>query len=210
MKLSEIDKAVLTGLSDEQKWNVVCGGVKDDGWSAEAALLLGGRPTRAVERALAAAQLYREGRVNVIVASGGVEWDYQGERISEATLMARILRSEGVPEEAIILENEARTTIENMIYGTLQLSRRYDNFLEHVIIVTSVFHMKRSLALAKALLPRKTKVSAYPSYPNVEKEDWLRSEENYKFFNDGLRLLKELVDQGDVEDLEIDINGVEA
>ena len=154
MKLSEIDKEALMALSDEQKWNIACGGVRDDGESAETALLLGGRPARAVERALAAARLYQEGRVNVIVASGGVEWDYQGERISEARLMDRILRREGVPEEAIILENEARTTIENMIYGTLQISRRYDNFLDRVIIVTSVSHMKRSLALAKALLPR--------------------------------------------------------
>ncbi len=205
MKLSEVDQKSLMILSYEQKWHINCSGIKDDGNCAEVALLLGGRPARAVERALAAAQLYREGRVRTIIPSGGVEWEYQGECISEARLMERVLLEEGVPEEAIVLENEARTTIENMIYGTLQISRRYENFVDNVIIVTSNYHMKRSLALAKALLPKKIKISAYPSFPGVEKEEWLETEENRKFLDDGIRLLKELVDEGVVEDADIEI-----
>ena len=204
MKLSELKEETLNALTDAQKWELICGDIRDDGASAPVALLLGTRPHMAIERALAAAELYRAGRVRYIVPSGGVEWEYEGETISEALFMARILKQEGVPEEAIILENEARTTKENMIYGTLQINRalRFDK-IDHVIIVTSQVHMQRSIALAKAFLPRKVSVSAYPAMQSVTKEEWLRSEGNVKLLDSSLRLTKDLVDYRVIEDIEV-------
>lgn len=203
MKLSELDINTLRSLTPKQKWDAACGGVVDEGATAEVALLLGGGPIRAIERALAAAKLYRDGRVKKIIPSGGVEWDHNGERISEANLMARVLRENGVPEEDIILENEARTTKENIIYGTLQIIRNYKKIVDSVIVVTSVWHMKRGIALAKALFPGKIKVYAYPSYPAGTVEDWLKIEENQKLLTSGLGLLKKLIALGDVEDVDI-------
>lgn len=203
MKLSEIDINTIRALTLEQKWEAACGGVVDDGATAEVALVLGGGPIRAIERALAAAKLYRDGRVKAIIPSGGVEWEHNGEVISEANLMARVLRENGVPDEAIILENEARTTKENIIYGTLQIIRNYKKIVDSVIVVTSVWHMKRGLALAKALFPGKIRVYAYPSYPDGNIEDWLKIEENQKLLTSGLGLLKKLVTFGDVEDVEV-------
>ena len=203
MKMSEVDLETLMAMSDIQKWNICCNGVKDDGDSAEVALLLGSKPERAVERALAAAKLYGEGRVRAIIPSGGVEWDYQGEWISEAEIMARVLRENGVPDEVIIMENEARTTRQNMKYGAYQIGRRYEDFVDRVIIVTSVSHMKRSLALAKAIFPKGTKVSAYPSYPKLDRDEWLKLEENQVHIRDSLRLLKEVIDKGEAENMEI-------
>ena len=75
MKLSEISREQLMAMTDDQKWECNCGGIVDEGRSAEVAILLGGRPIRAVERALAAAELYRQGRVKYIVPSGGVRWE---------------------------------------------------------------------------------------------------------------------------------------
>lgn len=207
MRISQIDLETLMSLSFEKKWEISCSGIEDEGKSADVALLLGGRPVRACERALAAAKLYHEGRVETIIPSGGVLWDYQGEQLSEAEIMARVLREEGIPEDVIVLENEARTTVENMIYGTLQIVRKRRKLVNRVIIVTSISHMKRSLALAKALLPRGTEISPYPSYPEVDTNEWLGMEENQKLLNDGIRLLKNLIDRGDVEDLELDFDG---
>ena len=110
MKLSQVTKEQLSAMTWEQKWEFNCGGVCDEGRSATFAILLGGAPIRAVERAHGAARLYHEGRVKYIVPSGGVEWDFGGETLSEACFMKRVLIENGVPEEAIILENEARTT----------------------------------------------------------------------------------------------------
>ena len=206
MKISEVTEEYLLSLTPQQKWNIVCSGVKDDGESAAVAILLGSRPQRAKERALAAAQLYREGRVKYIVPSGGVEWDVDGEMISEACYMKRILEAGGVPSDAIILENEARTTKENMIYSTLQLNRKTKFYGDkRVIIVTSQNHMKRSIALAKTFLPRFVSVSAYPSFPDEPKEEWLENEDNIKTLNNGLHLIWGLVHNGIVEDFEFDL-----
>ena len=206
MKLSSVTKDRLLTMSLEQKWNFNCGGIHDDGESADVALLLGTNPELAIERAKAAAQLYLSGRVPMIVASGGVKWDYHGEKISEADLMAQILQENGVPTDAILLDNEARTTQENMICSALQINRKNKFYtVDKVIIVTSLTHMKRSLALAKAFLPRKVIVSAYPVPLSQSKEDWLKSEENVKNLTASIRLLKELVDHRVIEDMDIDL-----
>ncbi len=199
-RMSEITMEDLKALTDKQKWELICSGVRDDGESAQVGLLLGSKPVRAAERAMAAAELYRQGRVGVIIPTGGVEWDFRGEKLSESGIMSRILMENGVPEEDIIQESEARTTKENMVYAVLQMVRRMDRIPDSVIIITSVTHMKRSLALARALLPRKIRISGYPSYPAQPPDIWLTDPDNQKHVREGVELFKQLVDAGDVED----------
>lgn len=202
MKLSEVTKEFIAQMPFEAKYDFICGNIVDDGKSAPVALLLGGNPNNAVPRAKAAAELYRSGRISYIVPSGGVEWDFFGEQVSEANYMKRVLIENGVPEKAIILENEARTTKENMIYGTLQINRKlHFEKVDHVIIVTSRSHMKRSIALAKAFLPRKVTVSAYPA--NHEATIAGLNESSGAWIAKELDLIKKLVDSGVVEDMEI-------
>lgn len=201
MRLSEVKEEQLWAMSPEQKWEFICGGICDEGKNADYALLLGSKPCWSEPRARAAAKAYREGRVKYIVPSGGVEWESDGERMSEANYMRRILLAEGVPDEAIIMENEARTTKENMIYGVLQLNRKtkfYDG--KRVMIVTSVNHMKRSLALAKTFLPRFVEISYYPSQPDVPYEQCMSDSSR---MDKDLHLMWGLVHHGIVEDIEI-------
>ena len=205
MKMSELTPEVLQRLSWEQKWNICCSGIYDEGKTAEVALLLGSTPDKAVERALAAAKLYREGRVKAIIPTGGPKWEYRGEMLTEAETMSSVLRENGVPDAAIIPENEAQTTQENLIYGTLWMNRAFHRIPDSVIIVTSMTHMKRSMALARALLPRKIEVSMCPSFPDIGLEDWLSREENRRNLDSSIRFHKKLIDAGDVEDEEISI-----
>lgn len=204
MKITEAKKETLMALPPREKYDFVCGDIRDDGMSAPVALLLGGNPNNARNRALAAAELYRAGRVPYIIPSGGVKWDIDGEMISESHFMKRILMENGVPEEAIILENQATTTVENMIFGTLQIYRKlkFKN-APHVIIVTSEAHMKRSMALAKAIMPRALTFSAYPAFHNAPTDEWFESEANRKALDTEVRLLKDLADSGFIEDFEV-------
>ena len=204
MKITEVKKETLMALSPREKYDFICGDICDNGMSAPVALLLGGNPNNARNRALAAAELYRAGRVPYIIPSGGVKWDIDGEMISESHFMKRILMENGVPEEAIILENQATTTVENMIFGTLQIYRKlkFKN-APHVIIVTSEAHMKRSMALAKAIMPRALTFSAYPAFHNAPTDEWFESEANLKALDTEVRLLKDLADSGFIEDFEI-------
>ena len=206
MWLSEIDRSELMALTAMQKWDIICSGIGDDGERGEFALLLGTSHEHSVERALAAAKLYNSGRVGYVLPSGGVRWEHEGEMVSEAEFMSEILLREGVPEDAIILENEATTTRENMIYGTLWINRKTKfNDVDSIIIVTTLVHMKRSLALARAFMPRKVRISAYPSYPGEDKETWLSRAENMLMLDTELSIIKELVDNRIVEDMEISI-----
>ena len=66
MKLSQFPKDKLHTLTDAQISAIVYGDWEDDGGKADVALLLGGHPAVCAERANAAAQLYRSGRVSYI------------------------------------------------------------------------------------------------------------------------------------------------
>ena len=204
MKLSEIDNEHLPLLTAEQKTKIVlefeAGNPK-----ADVAILLGGRPSNIEERVPAAAELYRSGKVQYILVSGGVEWVVQDELISEAHYMKKLLLAEGVPEEAIILENEARTTKENMLYAAIQLGRRLrlEN-VHRVCVVTSSWHLKRSMALAKWLLPRTIEVTGCPTQPMEQfRQSWMKNEWFSNFVDRELPLLKKLILQGVLEDVEV-------
>ena len=200
MKISSVSADKLLALPIEQKWRFLCGEIRDEGQSADIALLLGTRPCWSKARALAAAQLYLDGRVKYIVPSGGVEWEVGGEMLSEAKYMERILLSKGVPQDAILLENEATTTKENMIYGTLQINRKTRFAMKDIMIVTSINHMKRSLALAKTFLPRMARISYYPSQPDIPYEECLQDP---FLLDNSISLIKRLVDQRMIDDCEL-------
>ena len=105
MKLSQVTRDQVAAMTEEQKWAFNCGGIRDDGRSAEVAILLGGAPIRAVERARWAVKLWHSGRVKYIVPSGGVAWDYEGERLTEELKKAiadgTVPQPDVVPEAAV-------------------------------------------------------------------------------------------------------------
>ncbi len=100
-------------------------------------VLSGGRPSRTLEaRVRHAARLYREGKVGLIVPTGGL-----GEHPpSEAEVMARILREEGVPEDAVILEDRALNTWDSarLVAGMAEKLG--------VLVVTDPLHCVRTVA----------------------------------------------------------------
>ncbi|MBQ8836394.1 MAG: YdcF family protein [Clostridia bacterium] len=200
MKISHVTEEQLLSMTPEQKWELVCGKIRDEGKSADFALLLGSKPSYSAARARSAAKLYNDGRVKYIVPSGGVKWESDGESLTEAEFMKRILVSNGVPEEAIIMENEATTTKENMICGTLQINRKNRFADKNVMIVTSVNHMQRSLALAKTFLPNMVNISYYPSQPDIPYETCMADPSS---LDRAIHLTKGLVDNGIIEDFEI-------
>ena len=90
-----------------------------------------------LERAL---ELYREKRAPLIVVSGGDKGDH-----NEAEVMAEWLREHGVPRQAIIAENQARSTRENGIYSAPLMRKRG---IKRALIVSQWFHLPRvSIAL---------------------------------------------------------------
>jgi uncharacterized SAM-binding protein YcdF (DUF218 family) len=123
--------------------------------SADAIVLLGGatRPNiqprsmtemnEAGDRITLAANLYREGKAPVIVASGGAI-DWLGSQTPEAEGMRELLEFMEVPADAIITENKARNTYEN---ATLVREIADERGFNKILLVTSALHMPRSVAI---------------------------------------------------------------
>lgn len=202
MKLSQVTD--LSALTREQVTEIVFGGERDNGQSADVALLLGGNPKICPERAHAAAQLYAQGRVAHIITSGGVTWDTPAGHMSEADYLALLLKEYGVPEDVILVENESRTTHENMVLCTLTVLRRIK--LEHcrrVCIVTSGAHLRRALALAQLYLPRAALISGYPSqWKEGTPEHWHEDEFQAGRVYRELELLQSTIRRGLMPDIE--------
>ena len=103
-------------------------------------VLPGGRPSRTLEaRVRHAAQLYGAGEVGLLIPTGGI-----GEHPpSEAEVMARILREEGVPEEAVLLEDRALNTWDS---ARLVAGMGKKLGVRSVVVVTDPLHCVRTVA----------------------------------------------------------------
>ena len=104
-----------------------------------AQVLKGGRPSPTLEaRTLHAARLYADGAVSLVVPTGGV-----GEHPpSEAEVMYGILRREGVPERAILLEDKALNTWDSARLTAEVLRTRG---VGEVRVVTDPLHCARAV-----------------------------------------------------------------
>ena len=107
-------------------------------------VLSGGRPSPPLAaRARHAAALYLKGEVSTLVPTGGIG-KYPP---SEAAVISRILQGSGVPENAIVLEEEAHSTRESaLILGDVLRERGVDR----VRVVTDPLHCIRSVAAFRA------------------------------------------------------------
>ena len=140
-----------------------------------------------------------------IIPSGGVAWDHEGGRMTEAEYMQKQLCELGVPSEAIVLENEATTTKENMIYASLQMNRKMKlHKLHKAFIVTSQSHMRRSLRFARIFLPSIMEVAPYAAKEGVDaKGVWYKTETGRQRAERELMLIKDQIDLGILEDVTI-------
>ena len=103
-------------------------------------VLAGGRPSRTLEaRVRHAAWLYSEGEAELLIPTGGL-----GEHApSEAEVMASVLREEGVPEEALLLEDRALNTWDS---ARLVAGMAEKLGVKSVLVVTDPLHCVRTVA----------------------------------------------------------------
>lgn len=198
MKLSQLSKEELGQLSPDLVKSLVYSGIEDLGEKADVALLLGTCPLGCESRARWAAKMYLEGRVRYVIPSGGVEHTFPCGNCTEAEFMEKILLEAGVPQEAILLENEARTTKENMVCGVFQITRKLMiQNVKSVMIVTSAVHMRRSLALAQLFMPRSIRITFSPAPDDIQSPEYHREDTARE-----ISLLQDLIRQGLTEEVE--------
>lgn len=116
---------------------VVAYGAGDQARPADAIVVLGGGAATD-RRATHGAALYHTGLAPFIVCTGAT---VPGDTISEAERCARAVRQQGVPEHAILLEENSRSTEENAIeVAALARTRGW----ERVLVVSDNYHLLRA------------------------------------------------------------------
>jgi uncharacterized SAM-binding protein YcdF (DUF218 family) len=129
-------------------------------------VLPGGRPSRTLDaRVRHAARLHAAGRVDRILVTGGVGKHPP----SEAEVMARVLRGEGVPAEDIRLEDEAESTWDS---ARLVAPMVEGDGVAEVLAVTDPLHCVRAVAAFRkaGLMARAEPVYSSPMW----RVPWLR------------------------------------
>jgi len=104
----------------------------------------------AAERLTAAAILWKQGRVERLVYTGGSGDPWNQER-KEAPAVREFLLALGLETQGLLVEDQSRNTYENALYTGPLLTAEG---LEKNLLVTSALHMRRSLAIfAKQEIP---------------------------------------------------------
>lgn len=99
------------------------------------------------------------------IVSGGKGDD---EGISEAACMQQYLIGHGIPESRIFMEDQSRTTQENLLFSSVIIKKQ--GLDPHLALVSNEFHLYRSLCIAKKLgftaygIPAKTAWWLFPTY----------------------------------------------
>lgn len=97
----------------------------------------------AADRILHAVQLYRSGKIDKILVSGGTG-KIIADEVKEAILLKRLLLMSMVPEEDILVEDNSRNTRENALFSRDLLQEAAPG--QRYLLITSAFHMRRAKA----------------------------------------------------------------
>ena len=83
----------------------------------------------------------------------------------------------GVAEEDIVLENSSQNTVENILFALVELQRSfYLNNVHSVLLVTTAYHMRRSLAIARYLFPEHIAIIPCPANDNnTRRDNWMNT-----------------------------------
>ncbi|NDJ75180.1 MAG: YdcF family protein [Chloroflexi bacterium] len=118
-------------------------GAEDRARPAAVIVVLGGGPSATERRTRHAATLYAQGYAEYVICSGGAP-DGSG---VEANRCARMALKRGVPEDAIIVEPDSRSTEENAIeVARIMAERGWDN----AVLVSDDFHLWRAHLIFEA------------------------------------------------------------
>ena len=134
-----------------------------------------------------AAKLYHQGLFKHIIVSGGVATD---DGRLECDRMRDRLVEKGVPEDCILVENQATNTGENVTYGMQLLEKEIglDN-IGSIIGIGQIHASRRFLMTLEKHWPDVVKMFSTPNYYPVDKKDWHKDE---KFRDDVMRVREEL------------------
>lgn len=179
-------------------------GLEDTGENADCIIVLGS--IKAVKyRVPVAVNAYNAGRASKIMLCGGALRNFSGGKCSEAEHMCKAVLEFGVAEENIILENSSQNTVENILFALVELQRTFWlNKVRRVLLVTTAYHMRRSLAIARYLFPEHVAIVPCPANDsNTRRDNWMNTPEGIERAKGEAMNIVRCVINGVIPDFEI-------
>ena len=151
-------------------------GLEDTGENADCIIVLGSIKA-AKYRVPVAVEAYKAGRASKLMLCGGKLRDFPDGEYSEAEHMRQAALALGVAEEDIILEDRSQNTVENILFALVELQCAFWlNKVRRVLLVTTAYHMRRSLAIARYLLPDHIEIIPCPANDNnTRRDNWMNT-----------------------------------
>jgi uncharacterized SAM-binding protein YcdF (DUF218 family) len=104
-------------------------------------------------------QLFKKEKIKSIIISGGDNSILSNKKQTEIDYAYKFLVGNGIPSNAIIIENKARNTHDNAVFSAKIIrNKKYKKLL----LITSAFHERRALACFKK---QGIVLAAYPTNP---------------------------------------------
>lgn len=200
-KVSQIDKNNLTSdIVDKLLFT----NIEDDGEPVDCIIVLGSIKASKY-RVPVAVHEYQKGRANKLLLCGGSVRDFAEGSMQEAEHMYHAAIAMGACEEDIILEKRSTNTVENVLGALMELQTSFWlNKINRVLLVTTTYHMRRSLAIARYLFPKHIEIIPCPADDNNTKRDnWTNSEEGRARATSEVKNIISCVEQGVFPDFEI-------
>lgn len=199
-----VSKITKDGLTDDVIDRLLFEGLHDNGASVDCIIVLGSLKA-AKYRVPAAAEAFFAGRSEKIMLCGGKVRSFSSGCMTEAENMYEKALELGIPEASIIIEKESQNTVENILCSLLELQRAmWLNQVKSVLLVTTAYHMRRSLHIARYLFPAHITVYPCPADDTTTKRDhWMNTPEGIgRAAAEALNII-EYVNNGVIPDFEI-------
>lgn len=151
-------------------------GLKDTGEIVDCIIVLG--DLNSVQALVSTAvKEYMNGRCSRLLLSSGCAHEFTEGTMSEAEHMYNIALKLGITKDNIIIENDSLNTIENILFSLTKLQRTCGlNNIKKILLITTTYHMRRSLAIANYLFPEQIKIIPHTANDNITKRtNWMKS-----------------------------------
>jgi len=145
--------------------------IRDEPRAVDGAVVLGSQAVSNMDPAIG---LYRRGLTPRILITGHGPTGEEDE--PEWRTLAAYAAEQGVPEEALLLEPDARNTLENFRLSAELLGREVGwNRIKALAIVSRPFHARRARMTARRFFPQSVELVMLSPDDGVQARDWWES-----------------------------------
>lgn len=201
MKVSKIKQEML---SVDVVDSILFDGLDDKGLTGDCVMVLGSR-SAVIYRVPKAVDIYNSGRCDTLLMTGGRVLNYDTGNITEASRMKNKAMDLGIPEGNILTEEISLSTKENILCSLLVLDRQFKlSNMKSILLVTTTYHMKRSLMMAKTYIPSWINVAPCPADDtNTRRDTWFLTEEGLGRAKDEACKIICYINEGSIPDFNI-------